>query len=94
MSSLALQGNAEAEYELGRLYQNGDGISRNLTEAVTWFIAAADHGVTAAAATLGILYSLGVGVPMDAQSSADWFRRAAAPQTDTALVLLSDFLQN
>ena len=53
-------------------------------------IAAANHDMTAAAATLGLLYSLGLGVPKDADLSADWFRRAAQQSTDTAMMLPSD----
>jgi len=92
---LALQGSGDAEYLLGCLYENGQGVPRNLDAAVTWFLAAANHNVTAAAATLGVLYSLGLGVPQDADSSAEWFRRAAQQSGDaTAMVLPSDIPQN
>jgi hypothetical protein len=90
LSSLALQGSGDAEYKLGCLYQNGQGVPRNLDEAVTWFLAAANHDMTAAAATLGLLYSLGLGVPKDADLSADWFSRAAQQSTDTAMMLPGD----
>ena len=88
LSSLALQGNGDAEYQLGCLYQNGQGVSRNLGEAVTWFLAAGDHNVTAAAATLGILYSLGLGVPRDMELSAEWFSRAAGQTTAAVASML------
>jgi uncharacterized protein len=94
LSTLALEGNGDAEYLLGCLYQNGQGVQRNFAEAATWFIAAADRGVSAAAATLGILYSLGLGVPQDPESSADWFRRAAGEASSTMLLLPADLSQN
>ena len=88
LSSLALKGNGDAEYQLGCLYQNGQGVPRNLGEAITWFLAAGDHNVTAAAATLGILYSLGLGVPRDMELSAEWFSRAADQTGATVAVML------
>jgi len=88
LSSLALQGNGDAEYQLGCLYQNGLGVSRNLTEAITWFLAAGDRNVTAAAATLGILYSLGLGVPRDMELSAEWFSRAAGKTGSAVATML------
>jgi hypothetical protein len=92
LSSLALQGNGDAEYQLGCLYQNGLGVPRDIAEAITWFIAAGDHNVTAAAATLGILYSLGLGVPRDMDLSAAWFSRAATQTPATVAIMLpADF---
>jgi TPR repeat protein len=90
LSSLALLGNGDAEYELGCLYLNGLGVAQDTAQAVTWFIAAGNHSVTAAAATLGILYSRGLGVPEDPDLSAEWFRRAAEQSDATAMVLPSD----
>jgi TPR repeat protein len=94
LSPLALEGNGDAEYELGCLYQNGQGVQRDPGEAVTWFLAAANHDVSAAAATLGILYSLGLGVPKDVDTSAQWFRRAAGQTDALAIVLPVDLPQN
>ena len=87
LSSLALQGNGDAEYQLACLYQNGLGVRRDLGEAVTWFLAAANHNVTAAAATLGILYSLGIGVPRDMALSAGWFSRAAGQDNPAVAII-------
>ena len=69
-------------------------MQRDPGEAVTWFLAAANHDVSAAAATLGILYSLGLGVPKDVDTSAQWFRRAAGQTDALAIVLPVDLPQN
>lgn len=41
----AEQGDASAQYKLGRMYANGEGVPRNDTEAVNWFRKAAEQGL-------------------------------------------------
>ena len=40
----ALKGNAEAQYSLGWSYYHGEGVLRDLREAVRWYALAADQG--------------------------------------------------
>ena len=40
----AKQGDAEAQYRLGRFYANGEGLPRSGVEAVRWFRLAAEQG--------------------------------------------------
>ena len=40
----AEQGNADAQYALGRMYYNGEGVPRDEAEAVHWFRMAAELG--------------------------------------------------
>ena len=40
----AVQGNAEAQLNLGLCYFNGDGVSRNYAEAAKWYCKSARNG--------------------------------------------------
>lgn len=48
----AEQGDAEAEYNLGFMYENGDGVDVNLDEACRWYKMAANQGDEDAAEAL------------------------------------------
>ncbi len=45
---LAERGGAEAQYNLGFMYEHGLGVSRDEAEAVTWYRKAAEQGHAAA----------------------------------------------
>lgn len=53
--SLANQNDAKACYNLGLMYQNGDGVPRNLDEAVKWYTKSAELNYKEAQYTLGSL---------------------------------------
>lgn len=53
---LAEQGNADAQYNLGLLYENGSGVSRNSNEAMRWYGKAAAQGNILARAKLDLAY--------------------------------------
>ena len=42
--SLAVQGLAKAQYNLGVMYENGQGVAQDYTEAVKWYRKGADQG--------------------------------------------------
>ena len=73
----AEQGNADAQFNLGRLYHEGQSVPQNYVEAVFWFRKAAEQGVAEAQFNLGRLYHKGHGVPQDDAQSAAWYRKAA-----------------
>jgi TPR repeat protein len=89
LKPLAVQGDAEAQYDLGCLYENGDGVPQDSAGAVTWFAAAAERGMTAAEAVLGVMYSRRFGVPQDDALAGDWMRRAAEPNPAASPALAS-----
>ena len=74
---LAEQGNAQAQYALGIMYNKGEGVPQNDAEAVKWWRKAAEQGHAIAQYTLGILYDMGLGVPQDYAKSLQWYRKAA-----------------
>ena len=73
----AEQGDANAQYNLGRAYQLGFGVPQDYTEAAKWTKEAAEQGKVAAQLLLGYAYSDGEGVPQDNNKAAKWFRLAA-----------------
>jgi len=73
----AEHGDAAAQRKLGVLYFAGNGVSKNVLEAVKWFRKAAEQGDAEAQNTLGAMYVLGEGVQEDATEVVKWYRKAA-----------------
>jgi len=76
-SILAEQGDPKAQFNLGLMYQEGQGTPRNYAQAAKWYRKAAHQGIASAQNNLGLLYHDGHGVPQDYVQAATWFRRAA-----------------
>ena len=74
---LADQGYAAAQYGLGFMYRNGQGVPQDYAEAMKWFRKAADQGDSAAQYNLGVMYANGEGVPQDYAEALKWYRKAA-----------------
>ena len=74
---LVKQGNAEAQYLLGSMYEIGQGVQQDDAEAVKWYRKAADRGDADAQVNLGSMYVRGSGVPQDDSEAVKWFRKAA-----------------
>ncbi len=71
------QGDAGAQYNLGNMYANGEGVPQDDAEAVRWFRLAAEQGHASAQFNLGFMYANGRGVPEDAAEAVRWYRLAA-----------------
>ena len=76
-TKLAEQGDASAQFNLGVMYANGEGVPKDASQAVTWYRKAAEQGVAQAQFNLGVMYANGEGVPKDASQAAAWYRKAA-----------------
>ncbi len=74
---LANQGNAEAQYNLGVVYDKGLGVPRDYTEAAKWFRKAAVQGNAGAQFALGFMYGHGEGVRQNYAEAVKWYRKAA-----------------
>ena len=74
---LAERGDANAQYNVGVMYGQGDGVERNDPEALKWFRKAAQQGHVGAQMNLGIIYSRDGGVPRNDAMAATWYRKAA-----------------
>jgi clan AA aspartic protease (TIGR02281 family) len=73
----ASQGNAEAEYNVGFLYETGRGPAQNYREAIDWYRLAGTQGNAAAQTHLGLMYANGRGVAKDDKEAVRWLRLAA-----------------
>jgi len=74
----ARAGSAEAAYELGEAYRDGEGVSPDLEKAADWFNKSARMGSARGQHLLGQAYAEGRGVEQDPERAARWFARAAA----------------
>lgn len=74
---LAQQGDVDAQYYLGLLYDFGHGVPQDFTMARHWYENAAVQGHTGAQANLGSLYEAGRGGPQDFNLAVTWYRRSA-----------------
>jgi len=76
---LAENGDAVAQYSLGKLLENGGvGVPRDLAEAAKWYQRSASQGIAAAQNNLGLMYAQGRGVPQDVVLAVKFWRDAAA----------------
>ena len=74
----AQQNFAQAEYDLGSCYAEGQGVMKDDAEAVKWYRKAADQNLPKAEYNLGVEYYFGrKGVPQDYFRAFKWFRKAA-----------------
>ncbi len=73
----AEQGYAGAQYNLGFMYDCGQGVTQDYAEAVRWYRKAADQGYADAQYELGFMYECGQGVSQDYAESVRWYRKAA-----------------
>lgn len=74
---MAEQGDAEAQYKLGHMYQYGLGVPKDGAEALTWYRKAAEGGSAPAQRELGWAYERGQGVSRDFTEALKWYRKAA-----------------
>jgi TPR repeat protein len=75
----ALQGYAEAQFNLGLMYANGEGgLAKDTAKAVEFFRKAAIQGNADAQNNLGAMYYLGEGVPKNNAKAVEWYTKAAA----------------
>jgi len=74
---LADQGHAKAQFNLGVMYRNGQGVPQDNAAAARWYRKAANQGHAKAQFNLGIMYRNGQGVPQDNAAAARWYRKAA-----------------
>ena len=78
LRKLASQGDADAQWQMGVRYHNGEGVPRDDVQAMQWFLRAADQGHVTAQATLGAYYWAGRGVPQDLSKAYFWSALALA----------------
>ena len=79
---LARSGVAEAQNNVGHMYEEGYGVSQNYAQAMIWYKQAAEQGLPEAQHNVGMLYYHGYGTAQNYRVAISWFNRAA--QSDLA----------
>ena len=82
---LAEQGDANAQFDLGGLYEKGEGVPKDYVEAAKWLRLAAEQGNFVYEFNLGLTYYDGKGVPQDCVLAHMWFNLAATQGYDLAI---------
>jgi hypothetical protein len=77
LTLLAKQGDADAQNNLGYMYDLGEGVPQDYKAAFKWYTLAVEQGHAAAQYNLGYMYDLGEGVPQDYKAAVKWYRLAA-----------------
>jgi uncharacterized protein len=72
---LAEQGDPDAQFHLGVMFESGQGVLRSDAEAIKWYREAAEQDDAVAQFNLGVMYAKGVS-PNHAEAAL-WYRRAA-----------------
>ncbi len=75
---LAEQGDASAQYNLGLMYDSGEGVPEDDKEAAKWYRRAAEQEDADAQTNLALMYGKGKGVPQDYVLAYMWINLAAA----------------
>jgi hypothetical protein len=87
------QGMAEAQYNLGVMYQDGLGVEQSDAEAARYYQLSAEQGFADAQVNLGLMHAEGRGVPQDLSEAQRLWQLAAAQGHANAQAIL-DRLQN
>ena len=88
---LAAQGYALAEYNLGLMYANGQGVTQDYAKALKWYRLAVAQGDAPAENNLGSMYYKGQGVPQNYVTAYKWYliAKATIPATNRHYALVS-----
>lgn len=82
-------GDAQAQWNLGLCYDDGEGVSMDQEKAVYWYKKAADQGYIPAYSSLGQCYEYGSGVSKNLDEAIYWYKKAADVGVDFAIEKLN-----
>ena len=69
-------GNADAQSNLGVMYERGEGVRQDYTQARHWYEKAAKQGNAMAQSNLGVMYERGEGVRENSATAKEWFGKS------------------
>jgi hypothetical protein len=84
----ALRGDKIAQFQVGVMYEQGNGIEQNQSLAAHWFEESARQGFVDAQYNIAIMYAAGRGVAADEGLAMMWLSRAAKQKDREARKLL------
>ena len=88
---LADQGNADAQLNVGLMYDTGRGVAEDPARAVDWYRQSAERGLAAAQYNLALMYASGRGIERDAGQAQFWLEQAAGQGLDDARERLAKY---
>lgn len=77
LQPLANKGYPEAQYNLGIMYEQGEGVPKDYHAALHWYHQASSRGYGDASFQIGRMYVWGRGVSRDAVKADKWYMKAA-----------------
>lgn len=92
-NELANSGNVKAMYDVGKLYERGRGVVKDISKAAEWFQKAATAGNASAQARLGILYFEGRGVKQNYKKALKLLNAAAKQNVPSAQFQLANMYE-
>ena len=84
----ANRGNPAGQRALANMYENGDGLRKDLSEAVRLVRLSANQGYSTAKWDMGRMYAYGIGLRKDLAEAARWYRKSAERGNDAAQLYL------
>ncbi len=90
----AEQGNADAQYNLGAMYDQGWGVPQDYAEAVKWYRMGAEQGDVWTQVALGVKYANGEGVPQDYVLAHMWLNLAVAQGSKNGILFRDEFAES
>lgn len=75
--TLAIQGDADAQYSLATMFDEGQGVSQDDAKAIEWYTKAANQEYAPAQFNLAIMYANGEGTCKNEAQAFNWYLKAA-----------------
>jgi len=94
LQAKAQKGDSVAQFDLGKAYEDGNGIPQSDKLALRWYRTAAEQGNATAQNRVGLMFGAGLGVEKDKLEAARWFRKAARQEEPKAMFNLGTVYYN
>ena len=78
LETSAQNNDPEAQFQMDKKYEDGDGVEEDIEQAIFWYTKAAEQGHAEAQFLIGKKYATGDGVPQDYSKAKLWYEKAAA----------------
>jgi TPR repeat protein len=92
-SQAAEKGNIAAQYQLGLLYLNGEGVEKDLQKGKLLLVQAAESGNVNAQYNLAVMYLEGLEVEQDKEYAIFWLQKAASQGHQIAIKALDSIIE-
>lgn len=72
-----VQGCADAQNNLGKMYRLGNGVEQDYRKALEWYLKSAEMGNASAQCNIGVMYANGIGVEQNYEKALEWYLKSA-----------------